>query len=192
MGTMRGRTRGVLGLLAAAMVPPAAAFAVGLIAIAVTLSACAPGGAAAGPDGPVMPDDRLDMGSPGGVEALITDLTYYPACGNETLEVDGTTWYPYMPANAAELPTSDPAPEPGHAEGAADAEAATASAVWNAVAGLDVAAPVALAPSVVAPEPGQDEGVLAIYEGGLAHWTSNFGDLDTWLTSTELEYAWVC
>ncbi|WP_144268089.1 hypothetical protein [Demequina sp. NBRC 110055] len=190
---MRGRTRGVLGLLAAAMVPPAAAFAVGLVAIAVTLSACAPGGAA-GPDGPIGPDDRLDLGSPGGVERLITDFTYYPACGNETLSVDGETWYPYRPANAAELPTSDPAPEPGQTDGAADADAATASAVWNAVVGAGAAdvTPVVAAPAVVAPEPGQDEGVLAIYEGGLAHWTSNFGDLDTWLTSTPLDYAWVC
>ncbi|WP_144018631.1 hypothetical protein [Demequina sp. NBRC 110051] len=190
---MRGRTRGVLGLLAAAMVPPAAAFAVGLVAIAVTLSACAPGGAAV-PPGQVQYEDRLDMGTPGAAERVITGLTYYPACGNEALSVDGQTWYPYTPANAAELPTSDPAPEPGHAEGEADTDAATASAVWNAVAGAGTTdvAPLAITPAVVEPVPGQDEGVLTIYEGGLAHWTSNLGDLDTWLTSTQLNYTWAC
>jgi hypothetical protein len=45
---------------------------------------------------------------------------------------------------------------------------------------------------VVAPGPGDDVGTLVIYQNGLAYWVSDSGDLDTWLTDTELTYNWVC
>lgn len=182
-----GRAKGALGLLAAATVPPAAAFVVGLVVIAVTLSACAPGSEGAGKATPITADGRLDMGSPGEAIEQVSDLTYYPACANEPLAYDGTTWYPFTPVNVADFPTSDPAPA---AQSAADGEASVASAAWTAVSGVGTSA--ALAPAVAPPEPDQDTGVLTIYEGGLAHWASTLGDLDTWLTDTVLEYQWAC
>ncbi|GMA35439.1 hypothetical protein [Demequina litorisediminis] len=72
--------------------------------------------------------------------------------------------------------------------------------MWEAVSGrvgmadavLTADAAVRVLPAVAAPEPGQDKGVLTVYEGGLAHWASAFGDLDTWLTDTEIQYRWAC
>ncbi|MDN4478738.1 hypothetical protein QQX10_11110 [Demequina sp. SYSU T00039] len=115
-------------------------------------------------------DETLDLGVPGDALQLETGVLYYPACGNEVLTWDGAPWYPYRPANVDELP-ADPI---GAFHAAAMAE------------------PVAFVPAVVAPGPGDDRGTLVIFEGALAYWESDSGDLSTWLTRTELENWWAC
>ena len=40
--------------------------------------------------------------------------------------------------------------------------------------------------------PGDDTGTLTIYDDGTAYWVSDNGDLDTWLTTDEITYEWVC
>lgn len=191
---MQERFRAALGAVVAVTLPLVGAYVVALVTLAVVLSACAPGGSTNAPNGPILYDDRIDLGDPGEAIAQVADLTYYPACGNETLEADGTTWYPFKPANAAAFPTSDPD------LGGADAEGAGTSGVWEAVSGrvgmadavLTADAAVRVLPAVATPEPGGDEGRLTVYEGGFAHWSANQGGLDTWLTSTPLTYSWVC
>ena len=47
-------------------------------------------------------------------------------------------------------------------------------------------------PAIPMPEPGDDAGTMVIYEGGHAYWESENGALNTWLTTTELDYNWIC
>lgn len=206
---MQERFRAALGAVAAVTLPLVGAYVVALVTLAVVLSACAPGGSTAAEEPLVTSDGRFYMGEPGEAIAQDANLTYYPACDNEPLTYEGTTWYPFTPTNAAVFPSSDPD------LGGADAEGAGTSGVWEAVSGrvgmadavltADAAVTVVPAsagaasaaqtrgvPAVAAPEPGQDKGVLTVYEGGLAHWASAFGDLDTWLTDTEIQYRWAC
>jgi hypothetical protein len=139
------------------------------------------GGCAAGPEapsGPVDWDEQLDLGEPGPVIQIVEDVEFYPACGNETLMHAGTTWYPFTRADGTDAPD----PSALGREGSGD----RASAAWAR------ASAVRAVPAVVAPGPGDDVGTLVEYEGGFAHWVSDSGELRTWLTTTEITYAWVC
>ncbi len=211
---MRGTVRAVLGGIAAVTLPLAGAFVVAMVTLALLLmSACAPagGGDSEGSATPTTGDGRFDMGAPGEAIAQVADLTYYPACSNEPLTHDGTTWYPFTPTNAADFPSADPDLKLGETgadgTGASDvwemvsggvgvsvgtADAVLASDATVAVVPAGSGVPAGQAPLVAAPEPGQDTGVLTVYEGGLAHWASAFGDLDTWLTDRPIEYMWAC
>jgi hypothetical protein len=121
------------------------------------------------------PGASYDYGAPGAVVAIYAGVAYYPACGNETLNFDDREWFPFDPSNAADLP-SDPLSEvPG-----SDTSAAAVSAF---------AGPVG---AVVAPGPGDDVGTLVIYQNDLAYWESDSGTLSTWLTTSKIEYDWVC
>jgi len=159
--------------------------------VVLALAECASGAA---PQGPVDWDERLDLGVPGGLIETVMDVEYYPACGNEPLRWDDETYYPYEPADQSGFPnpteTGDLEPQAAPLLGgdAVPAEVSTlgwarASAVVPTVGG---------ARAVVAPGPGDDLGTLYLYEGGHAHWRANSGDLATWLTTTEIEYMWVC
>ncbi|WP_062205472.1 hypothetical protein [Demequina salsinemoris] len=113
-------------------------------------------------------DGRGDHGVPGDVLEADEDVSYYPACGNEVLRRDGVAWYPFTPTNLDAFPD--------------DPLAVTASTESSAV----------VLPAVVAPGPGDDTGTLVIYVGELAYWESDSGDLATWLTMDEIQYAWEC
>ncbi len=136
--------------------------AVAVLAAAASLAAC---GSAASPGGGV------DPGSPGRLIEVMEQVSYYPACGNEVLVVDGTSWFP--------VAIEDPYARPS-----------IAALASGGVAGRGTSRIVI--PAVAAPGPGDDLGTLTVYEGGLAFWLSNSGDLSTWLTTARQEYGWVC
>lgn len=107
--------------------------------------------------------------APGSVETeeVIDDLEYYYACGNETLELeDGRTFYPLYPEEQEDFDDS-PYESPGP----------SASGGWLVV--------------VNPPGPGDDTGVLRVYEDGMAHWESESG-IEAWLTDEPQRYDWVC
>lgn len=146
------------------------------LVVGTLLTACAPR--------PYGPESSLDLGVPGDVVDAVPDVRFYPACGNEPVTVDGVTWYPFTPANLDEFP-----------EVAALAMTSGGGGMGGGLGGGTMrAAPLAAPalPAVAAPGPGDDSGTLTVYEGGLAFWVSNSGSLETWLTTQELEYTWVC
>ena len=114
--------------------------------------------------------------SPGKAEKTLVLAGYYPACGNETLEVDGTTWYPIK--------------RDGWQEPSFDSPTATVTPQASAASGgrgIGVSAPM-----VAAPGPGDDHGTLMIYDNGIAYWNSDSGNIHTWLTTAPQTYNWVC
>ena len=153
------------------VIAAALAFAAGML---VGIGGCATPGGSSGPlPGP---DGRIDLGSPGDQIATYDGVSLYPACGNETLSYEGKIWFSFRPENPEDFP-------------APDASAASLSGVAGASAPGTVSASVGM---VIAPGPGDDVGTLTVYEDGFAYWVSDSGDLDTWLTNTEIEYLWVC
>ncbi len=160
------------------VVGAAAAFAVGMI---ISMGGCATPGGSPGPL--PEPDARMDLGSPGAQTATYESVTFYPACGNETLAHEGEKWFPFTPENPEDFPTPASVANDAGAAGEALSKGATASAPGRVSASLGTA---------IAPGPGDDVGTLTVYEDGFAHWVSDSGDLDTWLTDTELTYNWVC
>lgn len=157
------------------MVGAAVAFAVGML---IGMGGCA---TSADPLAPVPnPDGQLDLGSPGTQIATYEDVQFYPACGNETLAHDGKLWFPFRPANPEDFP--DPSAK-------ADADAAVSMRDGTASSPGTVSVAVGM---VVPPGPGDDVGTLTVYEGGFAYWISDSGNLDTWLTTTTIEYLWMC
>ncbi|WP_156162378.1 hypothetical protein [Demequina iriomotensis] len=142
----------------------------GALVLGTLLSACAqspdPG------DGGVEYGETLDLGVPGPLMETVEGVAGYPACGNEPIEHDGTTWYPFEPANLDAFP-----------------EVVAMAAVGGGMGGGTMRI---VLPAVAAPGPGDDVGTLTVYEGGLAHWISDSGELETWLTDRRLTYDWVC
>ena len=114
--------------------------------------------------------------APGSPTQTLVLAGYYPACGNETLVVDGTTWYPIKRSDWQE-PIFD-APTPDATAGASGASG-----------GRGIAASV---PMVAAPGPGDDHGTLLVYDNGIAYWNSDSGNIHTWLTTAPQTYNWVC
>jgi hypothetical protein len=105
--------------------------------------------------------------SPTGYSGVDTNVAYYPACGNETLEHNGRTWF--------QISRDDWATP-------------SAQAAWpSGGRGLGMSVPM-----VAAPGPGDDTGTLYVYPEGRAYWVSDSGELDTWLTLVPQAYGWVC
>ena len=111
---------------------------------------------------------------PGVTLMTITEVTegveYYPACGNEILDLDGVLWYPIDETVSPDL--------------------------WAAATTIDrevyeVAKASGFA-RVAPPGPGDDVGTFVLYEDGIARFVSDSGNLDRWLTTEELEYPWAC
>ena len=144
----------------------------------VMLGGCAAPGSA--PADPLDWDDELDLGAPGERIDEYAAVEYYPACGNEVLTWEGERYFPFTPAHGEDFPAA-------HA-------AMPASVVECGALGFARASAMRAAPgrTVVAPGPGDDVGTLVVYDGGFAHWSADSGELATWLTTTELTYAWVC
>ncbi len=160
------------------LVAAAIAFAVGVL---VGISGCAsPGGL----PGPVPgPDERVDLGKPGAQIASYDDVRFYPACGNETLAHDGKVWFPFHAANPEYFPMVGVVADDATAAARGYSGGGAASGFGTVSASIGM---------VVAPGPGDDVGTLTVYEKDLAYWLSDSGDLDTWLTTTKLEYTWAC
>lgn len=158
-----------------------------VLAVVLTLAGCAevapgePGPSDPGevaPTSPVSWDDEFDFGVPGEVLETHADVRFYPACGNEVMDWDGVRYYQYRPSRIHDFPD-----HAGVVTGA--------SAVEN-LPTLTWARMGSPLPAIPMPEPGDDTGTLVIYQGGHAYWESDNGALWAWMTTTKLEYNWVC
>ncbi|TDT17443.1 hypothetical protein BDK89_3053 [Ilumatobacter fluminis] len=104
------------------------------------------------------------------ITEVVEGVEYYPACGNEILDLDGVLWYPIDETIAPEL--------------------------WAAATTIDrdafeIAAASGFA-RVAEPGPGDDIGTFVLYEDGIARFVSDSGNLDRWLTTQEQTYPWEC
>jgi hypothetical protein len=102
---------------------------------------------------------------------VVEDVEYYGACGDETLIVDGSSFYPLLPDEVDALdqdryPTSAVVTEPEEGLGRT----------------------VLL---VAPPGPGDDIGLLLVYADGMARFKSESGWI-IWLTTEPRTYNWVC
>ena len=118
--------------------------------------------------------------APGAPSANRAVVIYYPACGNEVLEYDGTTWYPIQRPDWEAPIFDDPTESP----------TATASGASGGAGGHGLG--TSRAHVVAAPGPGDDRGTLVIYDNGVAYFMSDSGDIATWLTTAPQTYNWVC
>lgn len=105
------------------------------------------------------------------VVRVVEDVEYYGACGNETLTVDGSSFYPLLPEEVDTLdqdryPTAAVATEPEEGLGRT----------------------VLL---VAEPGPGDDVGLLLVYADGMARFKSESGWI-IWLTAEPRTYNWEC
>lgn len=116
--------------------------------------------------------------------AVVENVGYYPACGNEPIEVDGVMWFPFTPAPGSDLPADPLAATPG-GEAAASGSASGPFGMSRAEWALTL-------PMVPAPGAGDDVGTMVVYPEGIAYWRSHSGDLDAWLTNQPRTYGWVC
>jgi len=147
-----------------------------LVALSV-VTLIALGGCTLAPTG----DAHFNLGVPGEVKQTVTDVSYYPACGNTPLELDGVTWYPFVPTNLDEFPSPAALGVTG------------GHGFSRVVPGVPaVAVRAGAVPAVAAPGPGDDVGTVVIYDNRLAHFTSDSGNLSAWLTTKKITYAWVC
>jgi hypothetical protein len=97
----------------------------------------------------------------------LDDFQYYGACGNETVRVGSTTFYPVPPRQRREI---DEPRYPVYEE--------------------DNATPSGLT-RVVPPGPGDDVGTMIVYADGMARFASDSGRV-IWLTDEEQTYNSVC
>jgi hypothetical protein len=145
----------------------------GLLAVAasLTVGACASNDepAASGPT-----TTGLSSGStalpvpttgPIAIARVVDNFEYYGACGNETVEVGRTTFYPVLPRHRSQIDESRYPLDDG-----------------SAPAGLTRVAP---------PGPGDDVGTMIVYTDGMARFESDSGRV-IWLTDHEQTYTWVC
>jgi hypothetical protein len=103
--------------------------------------------------------------SPIDVDRVLEHFTYYGACGNETVAVGNTTYYPVLRRHLDEI---DEARYP-----------------------LDDDAEPSGLLRVVPPGPGDDVGTMILYSDGMARFESESGRI-IWLTNEEQTYNWVC
>lgn len=102
-----------------------------------------------------------------GLIATIVDIQYYGACGNETFELDGETWYPL---HFEEQQAIDPT----------DYEVAES-----------ITEPSGLV-RVPPPGSGDDVGTLFVFEDGLGRFVSDSSAIDLWMTTEEQVYEFEC
>lgn len=129
--------------------------------------------------------------APETVGQVYEDVEFYPACGNEVLDLDGTTWYQLLPEEQRALPE-----DPGDKNSLGPASPDPFTAVQS-FAPLSQGPKITLVrginvPAVVAPGPGDDIGDVTVFADGLALFESDSGDLTTWLTRQQRTYNWVC
>ena len=111
------------------------------------------------------------------IAAVYERVAYYGACGNETVTVDGVTYYPLF---------NEAYPRPDGAGRALDLDRYP---IVGAVLGMRGALTAAL--RVAPPRPGDDIGDLIVYVDGTARFESDSGWV-IWLTDREQTYNWEC
>jgi hypothetical protein len=130
-----------------------------------------------GPSSSVSSVSLVPAPDPVSIAGVYEAIDFYPACGNETLDHRGVTWFPIVAAGGKPL---DPALQP-HVDEilAVDREMSPVTGVQGIV-------------RVVEPGPGDDIGTLVVWEDGVARWVSDSRDLDVWMIDDEIRYMWVC
>jgi len=124
------------------------------------------------------------------VEQVYRDVRFYGACGNEVLHHQGATLYPLLPE---ELDGFDESPyRPEATASGADRLGQTPGVVLAAAGAPGLVAVAPALPAVPAPGPGDDVGTLTVYEDGTAHFISDSGSIETWLTDELRTYSWDC
>ena len=110
------------------------------------------------------------------IVSVTDDVAFYPACGNETLELPETSWYVvgqigYRPfqENLVRL--------------VEQIEAAPRELPATPPSGIVRVAP---------PGPGDDIGTLVVWSDGVARWTSERGTIDVWMIDEPIERNWDC
>lgn len=96
-------------------------------------------------------------------------VEYYGACGNETVTVDGVTYYPLLREDLDDLAVDR----------------------YPLVGGLLTLVGSLSAPMVAPPGPGDDVGDMIVYVNGIARFESDSGWV-IWLTDQEQVYGWEC
>lgn len=135
--------------------------------------------------------------TPGGSAAAGTvvqvheDVSFYPACGNEVLDLDGTTWYQLLPDEQRAL-REDPDNENSMGPASPGTFTMVPSPLRPSQEPMMTLTRGIKAPAVVAPGPGDDVGDVTVFTDGLALFESDSGDLTTWLTRAERTYNWEC
>jgi len=109
--------------------------------------------------------------APGAQQSVVKDVEFYPACGNETLTLDGVTWYSFVPEDLEAFPTP--------------------LALGNADSWPSIGTSRSMH-KVVPPGPGDDTGSLVVYDGGYAYFRSDNGALTSWLTTEKIDYNFAC
>lgn len=101
------------------------------------------------------------------VVGTVIGIEYYGACGNETFDLDGVTWYPLPLDEQEQIDVGN----------------------YEAVeATLEPSGLVRVAP----PGPGDDVGTLFTFEDGLGRFVSDSGLIDLWMTTKEQTYDFEC
>jgi hypothetical protein len=101
--------------------------------------------------------------------SVVDDVEYYGACGNETLVVGSSTFYPLLPDERDALDNAKyPLNRPN-------------GLVSGIGGGL----------RVVPPGPGDDIGTLTVYNDGIARFQSDSGRT-IWLSTDQRTYDWDC
>ena len=100
---------------------------------------------------------------------IVEDVGYYGACGNETLVLGASTYYPLLADDLAEF----------------DPSRYRVDLVEGARSGFGGQ------PLVPNPGPGDDTGTLVVYDDGMARFESDSGRV-IWLTIETRTYNWVC
>jgi hypothetical protein len=129
-------------------------------------------------------DQSPAAATPVGIVGVYEAIEFYPACGNETLNHQGVTWYTLVPVGF-DLParlTSNP--------GDADRQNMIDEVFAVARAESPVAGRYGL--KVVPPGPGDDIGTLVVWADGVARWVSDSRNLDVWMIDDPIRYIWAC
>lgn len=141
--------------------------------------------------------DASREATPGGSAAPRTvvqvheDVAFYPACGNEVLELASITWYQLLPDEQRSL-REEQENETSMGPASPGTFTMVRSSVRPAQAPRLVLTHGRNVPAVVAPGPGDDIGDVTVFADGLALFESDSGDLTTWLTQEERTYNWEC
>jgi hypothetical protein len=106
------------------------------------------------------------------VVGVYEGVSFYPACGDESLEHDGVRWYQVQDSDYPDVYARVVDTPRERAPGGAGIRG--------------------FALRVVEPGPGDDVGTLVVWADGVAHFTSDSGDLTAWLVDEELTYRWTC
>lgn len=111
------------------------------------------------------------------IASVFESVEFYPACGSETLDHLGVTWYQLVhPGYEAAYPELQERFD----------EVIAVDRAASPVAGIAGFARVG------PPGPGDDIGTLVVWADGVARWVSDSGQLDVWMVDERIVNPWPC